>query len=142
MKSACDMAIEILGATNDGDDLTPSDLCVVQAAVNSGMEGLTEQGEIFFYELWTRCEAGTYKPKWFHGHEHLTLDHEGYVDWRGKNIEHYNLSWAYTEAAEAAAAEVVRRCLALEERGLVVNTMTVVWHWPDSLDGTPEGAPL
>ena len=122
-----DMAIEILRATRDGDDLAPHHLSLVQSAVNGW---LTEAGEIAFYELYRNVQEGYVVP-WFHGIEHLTYDHEGFVYWKGHQVEHYNPGYAYSEKARMGAEEVARRCQILEVSGEPVNTTTVIWKWED-----------
>ena len=85
-KNAIDMAIEILRKTNDGNDLAPEHLKLVEVAANGW---LSEAGEVAFHELHRDVENG-YKKPWLHGIEHLTRDHEGYVYWKGRRVEHYD----------------------------------------------------
>ena len=129
MSAVIDQAIEILQRTNDGDDLSPTHLWLVQEAVNGGLnaKGLAE-----FEKLYNTCtsEAG-YKKPWLHGIEHLTIDHEGFVRWKGKQVEHYESPWSHSEEAKEAAEELARRCRILEARGQEVNTTTAVWNWKD-----------
>jgi len=123
----CDKAIEILQKTNDGNNLDPVDLDIVQATVNGH---LTETGEIYFYDLHQRVIKG-YKKPWFHGIEHLTIDWEGYVYWKNKHIEHFTLCWAYSKEAFKQAKELERRCKLLEYVCQNVNSLTVIWKWKD-----------
>jgi hypothetical protein len=111
--SVCDIAMEILRATNDGNDLDPRDLKLLELAVNGF---LSEQGDVAFYELHRRAQNGYTKP-WLHGIEHLTITHDGYVHWKGAEVEHYDIPWAYGEEAKAQAEELARRCRVLEARG-------------------------
>jgi hypothetical protein len=122
-----DMAITILQMTDDGDDLAPEHLYLVQEAVN---DHLSEQGEVAFYQLHQSVLKG-YKKPWLHGIEHLTIDHEGYVYWKGKQVEHYDFPWAYSEDARSQALEIARRCSTLEGRGIEPSCTTVVWKWED-----------
>lgn len=57
---ACDMVIDILRLTNDGDDMTPYDLKITECAVN-GL--LTPEGEEYFKALHERVKAGQYERK-------------------------------------------------------------------------------
>ena len=120
-----DMAIIILEKINDGDDLAPEHLYLVQEAANGH---LSEQGEVAFYQLYSSVLEG-YKKPWLHGIEHLTIDHEGYVYWKGKQVEHYDFPWAYSEAARAEALEIARRCSILEGKGIEPSAISVVWKW-------------
>ncbi len=50
-----EQSIEILEETHDGDDLTPQDLRLVEAAVNGW---LSETGKVAFDELYRRVQRG------------------------------------------------------------------------------------
>ena len=102
---------------------------MVQVAVNRGAyEGLSEHGEVALSALLARVRAG-YRPDWFHQVEHLTIDHVGYVYWKGHQIEHYDSSYAFTEEGAEAARELGRRCRILESQDKPVNTTTAIWKW-------------
>ena len=51
----CEMACEILQATNDGSDLDPQHLWLVQEWVN---DTLNEKGEQTFHELYKNVKQG------------------------------------------------------------------------------------
>jgi len=122
-----DLAIEILRKTNDGDDLDPSDLKFLERAVNGF---LNEQGEVAFEAFYNDVMTG-YKKPWFHGVENLTIEHSGYVRWKGSIVEHYDLHWAYSAEAKAQAQELGRRCLILESRGQTPTTRNAISTWED-----------
>ena len=84
-----DTVIEILSRTSDGELLTPPDLALTQYAAN---DGLTEAGEVRLAQLHADVLSGEYfkQAKWFRGVEHMTQNHEGYVFWKGKRVEHYS----------------------------------------------------
>jgi hypothetical protein len=124
-KPIIELAIEIIAATHDGDDLAPHHLKLVELAVNGY---LSEQGEVAFNELVENVRAGYQKP-WFHDIEHFTIDHEGFVYWKEKQVEHYTPRWAYSEDAQRQAQELARRCLHLEAIGVQVNAATTIGHW-------------
>jgi len=130
LQSTCDKACEILHKTRDGDDLSPPDLYLLQEMVN---DRLNEAGKRAFEELYQNVLKG-YKPPWFHGIEHLTRDHVGYVLWKGKRVEHYDSPWAYSADAKKNAEEVASRCRILESRGETPTTQNVIWTWPDGTD--------
>lgn len=133
-QSVCDKACEILRRTNDGDDLSPEHLWLLQEMVNGH---LNELGEQEFEKLYQSALAGYQKP-WFHGIEHLTIDHEGYVLWKGKHVEHFNIhdGWCWTKEARLQAEEVARRCRHLESIGVEPSSTTVVWLWEKYADIT------
>jgi hypothetical protein len=120
-------ALEILRATRDGDDLAPEHLALLQGAVNGH---LNDKGQAAFHELVENVRGGYVKP-WLHGIEHLTIDHEGYVSWRGQRVEHYTPSWAYCEEAKQQARELAERCRQLEAEGKAVNKFNAVLDWTD-----------
>ena len=119
-----DMSLEILQKTDDGDRLDPSDLYLLQTAVNGG---LSEIGEVAFMDLHSRCSGGEYKKPWFHDIEHMTRCHEGYVYWKGKQVEHYSFR-NYKEEGEAVE-ELAQRCLHLEKIDVKVSCSNAVWNW-------------
>lgn len=123
-----DIACEILRATRDGEDLAPKHLKLVEAAVNGF---LNEQGEVEFYKLRDSVRKGYTKP-WFHGIEHLAINHEGFVFWKGQEVEHYTLSWAYSDEAKRSAEEIARRCRVLEVEGVTPTTRSVIWDWREA----------
>ena len=127
-KNYCEMAIEILQKTEDGNKLAPLDLQLLQDTVNNW---LNEAGEIAFCEMHSRVMAGIYQPPWLHGVEHLTRNHEGYVLWKGDEIEHWSGDLPYSAEGMVAAKELARRCVVLERTGEKINTNTVVWNWED-----------
>jgi hypothetical protein len=118
-----DQAIEILQKTNDGNSLTPQDLHLVQCACNGP---LTELGEVAFAELHSRVASGEYAkaPHWFHGIENLTIDHEGYVYWKGRQVEHY--SFDDVDREKASAQKLAAKCLKLESIDFPVTGRTVL----------------
>jgi len=128
-QSIAKIAIDIICRTNDGDDLAPEHLKLVENAVNGF---LNENGKVEFYRLHKMVKAG-YKKPWFHGIENFTIDHVGYVYWKGKRVEHYNFPWAYSEDGYTQALELARRCKILEGRGIEPSSRTAIWKWPQSI---------
>jgi len=126
LKERCRLATEILRLTKDGDKLDARDLNLLQGAVN-GL--LNEKGYQKFKEIHAQVVEGKYTLPWLHDIEHLTLDQEGYVYWKGQQVEHYDIPWAYGEKAKLAAEELARRCRILEKQGKEVNTVTAIWSW-------------
>ena len=125
-ENTCDKAIAILQATSDGDRLAPLDLKLVENAVNGF---LNEEGIKVFNQLHETIAAGKYKQPWFHGIEYMTIDHVGYIYWKGAVVEHYEPPWAYSKEAKENAQELKRRCDILESKGIPLNITTVIWNW-------------
>ncbi|WP_165989569.1 hypothetical protein [Caballeronia sp. SBC1] len=113
-----DKAIEILQRTRDGDTLEARDLKLVEQAVNGA---LNEAGRDLFEKLHSSVISGAYATTrhWFHDIEHLTRDHQGYVFWKGRQIEHYS----HSDPAESRrdALELAERCRTLESKGFRVS---------------------
>lgn len=125
--SVADTCIEILQATRDGEHLDPKHLKLVELAIN-GM--LNATGLHLFEQLLQNVRKGYVKP-WFHGVEHITRNHDGYVLWKGVAIEHFSAAYAASEEAADDVRELARRCLILEGKGIRPTTGTVVWQWTD-----------
>lgn len=126
MSKNCDKAIAILRATNDGDDLEPKHLKLVEDAVNGF---LNEYGQKVFDHLHKVVVGGHYEKPWFHGIEHLTIDNVGYVYWKGQRFEHYEMRFAYSSRGRDAAVRDAAKCQHLESLGVPINATTVVWQW-------------
>lgn len=121
---ATEKACEILQATNDGDDLDPGDLYLLQEAVN---RNLTFGGIEAFMEMYFEVTTGKYKKPWLHDVEHLTIDHEGYVYWKGKHVEHYTPR--FVGELKEQSQEMGRWCRILEANGIGISIGSVVWYW-------------
>jgi hypothetical protein len=84
----------------------------------------------------TYWKARTQSPAWFHGIEHMTLDEDGYLRWKGQHIEHFDPDFAQTDAAKGKARILAARCRHLEEIGNPVNKKTVVLTWGEKVKQT------
>lgn len=127
-KSITDKAVEILHATDDGDDLDPLDLTLVEMAVNRHLNDL---GVERFNKLHKEATTTGYRKPWLHGIEHLTIDNKGLVYWKGFEVEDYTLSYAFSEKARNAAEELAKRCIHIESLGLVPEINNVIWRWEE-----------
>jgi len=121
-----DRAIEILKRTRDGDDLSGDHLYLVQEAVNGNLSNL---GLKAFAELHARVTSGDYVRPWLHDIEHLTKNQDGYVFWKGHEVEHF--SFRNRDEERKAAEELARRCRVIESRGEIPNTSNAVWRWTE-----------
>ena len=128
MSDNSQMAIDILQATHDGHDLDPRQLGLLQAAVNGH---LTAEGLDVFSQLHDQVVNGNYRKPWLNGVEYVTIDHEGYVYWKGRHIEHFNRPWAWSEKGAEQTHELSRRCLLLEKAGKDIDVRTVIWQWQE-----------
>lgn len=124
----CEMAISILQLTNDGDSLDPRDLKILEMAVNGD---LNEKGEEYFQEIYKKVIAGEYIKPYLHDVEFFTRDHEGYIYYKGIQVEHYDSPYVYSEEGKQALLELERRCKILESKGIEVNGSNVVWRWEE-----------
>ena len=134
--SAGDKAISILHATHDGDDLAPCELSLLESAVNGW---LTKEGKVAFDDLHRRVESGEYRKPWLFEVEHLTLDHDGYVYWRDKQVEHFTF---YDDAARRSLRTFsVKRlgpaCRRIEVEGREVTCSSVMKALDEKTTTTP-----
>ncbi len=122
----CEMACDILVKTSDGDKLSPEHLKLLEMAVNGF---LNEKGETKFKELHETVTAGKYRKPFLHGIEHMTIDHEGYVYWKGQHVEHYDFPFAFSKDGKTEALRLANRCQHLEKKGVEVSVTTAIWNW-------------
>lgn len=121
-----DLCQNILRLTNDGDNLRPGDLSLVEAAANNN---LTPRGQVVLYQLNYKIEQGQYDadPNWFCGIENLTRGKgdDRSVFWRGIRIEHYDhdfwRSGNWQEEMQRDADKLAKTCRYLEENHIEVN---------------------
>jgi hypothetical protein len=123
MANFVEKSLKVIALTNDGDDLSQSDLKLVEAAVNGF---LSEEGEILFERMFERVTSGN-PPCWLHDIEHLTADQEGYIYWKGINVEHYDYPEA--ESSKETLQEIAKRCLHIESLDLIPTSRGVIWNW-------------
>lgn len=132
MTNFVEKSLKVLALTNDGDDLSQVELKLVETAVNGY---LSEEGEVLFERMFERVTSGK-PPYWLQGIEHLTSDQEGFIYWKGNNVEHYDSP--ESESSKEPLQEIARRCLHVESLGLEPNSRGVVWHWNWMEELTPD----
>jgi hypothetical protein len=81
------------------------------------------------YDAYWKARADA--PAYFHGIEHMTLDHDGYLRWKGKTVERFDPDFAHSHAAKGRVRLLAARCQHLEDIGEPVNKMSVVLKWGD-----------
>ena len=125
-----DEAIEVLRGTRDGDALSSSDLALLQAVVNAGsLQGLSEWAQERWPAIVADVRSDSYVRPWFHDIENLTKDHEGYVLWRGKSVEHYSFPEKRRDAEKIAAQKLAAACLRLECDSISPTTTNLFAFW-------------
>ena len=118
--STSEKAITILQKTNDGDDLAPRHLSLLESAVNGF---LTPEGIKAFDTLYEQIESGPYVKPWLFDVENVTMDNQGYVYWREIQVEHFTI-WnddSRERLRRYTSEEIAPACLALEAQGIPVN---------------------
>jgi hypothetical protein len=123
-----DMAMVILHATNDGEMLPASDLKLVQLAVNNMLD---PEGMALFQQLHSNAtKPDGYTAPYLFGIEHLTIDQQGLVLWRGFAVEHFDHSvWkrpGWLERVRADAEEVAAGCRQLEAKSILPTVLVVL----------------
>lgn len=114
-----DKVIAIIEKTNDGNDLTPQDLKLTELAANGF---LNEKGRQKIDEIYQAAIAGQYRRPPYLGVEFMDRAHDGYVYFKGQEVEHYSSFWAYSLDAKASLIKLQRQCLFLEAKGLPVTS--------------------
>lgn len=62
--------------------------------------------------------------------ERLRIEYDGFVFWKGIEIEHFSGSLLYdTEESKVVARDLIHRCETIEARGEEVNSRSVIWNW-------------
>ncbi len=132
LEKTCEKAITIISLTHDGNDLSPSHLHLTECAVN-GM--LNDHGWQAFDSLYDTVLNGQYSQPWLQGIEHITVDHEGYIYYKGHCVEHYD--YPYDPSNKDDLEGLAERCRHLEQLGIKLNTMNAVWYWDRWAELTP-----
>ena len=114
-----DKVIAIIEKTNDGNDLTPQDLKLTELAVNGF---LNDKGKQKIDEIYQAAISGQYQRPPYLGVEFMDRDQEGYVYFKGQEVEHYSSFWAYSLDAKASLIKLQRQCLFLEAKGLPLTS--------------------
>lgn len=125
--STYDEILYILHNTNDGNDLAPEHLKLVEHGANCF---LNAKGEIALQQLYKSVQKGYSKP-WFHGIENMTEDLEGFIYWKHIKIEHYSFSDYKKE--EESAIELAHKCKYLESKG-TKPTLSAVLNFGEKND--------
>ena len=107
-----DKACTILEKTNDGSNLTPQHLKLIENAVNGF---LNEEDLKAFDELYKSVAGGKYQRPDYLGVEFMDRDQEGYVYFKGQSVEHYSAFYAYSYSAQADLKVLQSKCLYLEQ---------------------------
>jgi|APSaa5957512535_1039671.scaffolds.fasta_scaffold00325_80 hypothetical protein len=132
-KSIGDQVTEILHNTNDGDDLSPSHLHLLQIAMNGG---ISEAGEVELQKVYKEVKDGNYEPDAFYGIKGMSQDHEGYILWHGKQIEHYSFDDPHEEkeSAEILHANI----LDLEKQNKEITSGNILANYDHLYESHPE----
>ncbi len=113
-----DKALKILEKTNDGNDLTPQHLKLIENGVNGF---LNDKGVELLDELYKAVEAGQYKPPAYLNVDFMVRDLDGFVFFKGQQVEHYSSFYANTELARQDLKVLQSKCLFLESRNIPIN---------------------
>ncbi len=115
-----DMVLSILRGTDDGDNLAPDDLCLVDNAVNNN---LTPEGIRALQQLHENAtKAQGYTAPYLFDIEQLTIDQDRFIRWKGVAVEHFDHGfWKqphWRERMKADAEAVTAFCRELESSGI------------------------
>ena len=113
----------ILQLTDDGNELSASDLSLVENAINGF---LSSRGEVVLYQLKHQCEIGYERPA-FCGVENLTRGKgdDRSVYWKGIRVEHFDHDFwqeeGWQESMKKDAQHVGKVCQYLEDNMIPVS---------------------
>ncbi len=124
LEQICEKAIAIISLTHDGNDLSPEHLHLTECAVNGF---LSDEGWRVFESIYEEVINGRYRQPWLQGIEHLTVDHEGYIYFKGHRVEHYDRPYALDNREDLE--DLAARCQHLEQLGVELNVTNAIWHW-------------
>ena len=120
LEQICEKAIAIISLTHDGNDLSPSHLHLTECAVNGF---LSDKGLQDFDSIYEDVINGRYCQPWLQGIEHLTVDHEGYIYFKGQCVEHYDRPYDLENKGDLK--DLAARCRHLEQLGVDSTPFTV-----------------
>ena len=126
LHATVDKACEIMRRTRDGDDLEPDDLKLTEIAVNGH---LNDKGIKVFDDLYRRVVTGKYKKPWLHRVEPMTRDHEGFIFYKDKQVEHFSKPYVFSLEAKRQLTELRNQCAYIERTGGEISCANVVWGW-------------
>ena len=109
-----DKYLVVLQRTNDGNDLSPQHLKLLELGVNGH---LNEAGLAAVDKLYESVVAGTYTKPYHLDVKFMTYDHEGYIYFKDQQVEHYSHPWAYSLDAKKDLTKLQHQCLYLESIG-------------------------
>jgi len=113
--STIDKVLVIIRNTQDGDLLSPFHLKLTEDAANGF---LNEKGLAVLDELYEQVANGSYQKPYHHGVEFMTQDHDGYIYFKDKHVEHYSFWWTYSLDAKNSLLRLQQYCLYLESKGV------------------------
>lgn len=124
-----DLSIEILSKSNDGDDLSPNHLLLLQNAANNNING---RGTRKLLEIYDQIIKGTYKKEipWIFGIKHMTQGADRSMYYKGIKVEHFDHNFWCTDGwkkrMKKDTIELKKACQKLEKKGIEVNFSNVL----------------
>lgn len=115
----------ILQATGAGDKLAPQHYHLVELA-NHGVPLSPYQQE----ELdGIYAKLPEYTPPFAHGVEHMTIDREGTLYYKGVAVDYGALAWTATLGGRADVVRIQDQCRFLEGRGIKPTSQEIFSNW-------------
>ena len=119
------LAIDILRASNDGNDLDPVALHLVEVAANGR---LNEKGVQLLTTMCEKLRQGTWRPFWLHGIPQLSAKADGTVLWRMRHPV-ATLPNPLDPEHSGYLLTLAERCRHLEALGLAPSVARVGYYW-------------
>ena len=119
-----DLSIEILSKSNDGNELSPNHLALIQNAVNNNING---KGTRLLLKIHEQIIKGTYKKEidYIFGVKHMTQGQEGSMFYKGITVEHFDHNFwcekGWKKDMKKATIQLKKDCQKLEKKGIEIN---------------------
>ena len=113
--------LAILEQDPDGESLAPGHVGFVVYAMQNSLDAAQQKT---LDELYRQVINETYVLPWHLGVEHMTMDSDGTMFFKGRVVEYYNRNLAFTLGARADLVRLQQTCLFLEARGEALGTFS------------------
>lgn len=115
----------ILQATGAGDKLAPQHYHLAELADHGVPLGPHQQAELDGIY----AKLPEYAPPFLHGVEHMTIDREGTLYYKGVAVDYGALAWTATLGGRADVVRVQDQCRFLEAQGIQPTTQEILLNW-------------
>lgn len=120
--------LAILEKDPDGTQMAPGHVGFVVYAMQNELDGGQKQQ---LDELYRQVIGGTYHKPWHLGVEHMTIDGDGIVYFKGQVAEYYNRNLMNMLNMRSDLVQLQQECLFLEAKGIPITaSSSLSCNWP------------